>query len=76
MEMVPARFNRSQTSKFTPITVKEGGARAELLRKRLNDNSSQATISPICKKRQFAPNCLIDQLINNFLEIEIKRVNK
>ena len=43
-----------------------------------SDNSSQAsvnsshfekaTIRPICKKRQFIPNCLIDQQITNLLK--------
>ena len=41
-----------------------------------SDYSSQAAIRPICEKRQFAPNCLIDQLINNLLKIEIKELNE
>ena len=48
-------------------------------------DSSQATIHPKfqkatnrpeCKKRQFVPYCLIDQLINNLKKIEIKEFNK
>ena len=35
-----------------------------------------ATIRPICEKRQFVPNRLIDQLINNLLKIEINESNK
>ena len=46
-----------------------------------SDNSSQAfrpktTIRPICKKRQFVPNCLIDQLITNLLKVETKEIIK
>ena len=43
------------------------------------DNSSHfenATIRPICKERQFAPNCLIDQLITNLLKVEMKEIIK
>ena len=38
-----------------------------------SDNSSRA---PILKQRQFVPNCLIDQLINNILQIETKELKK
>ena len=50
-----------------------------------SDNSSQVAVRPILKRRQFVPflksdnssqNCLIDQLINNLLKIEIKELNK
>ena len=44
-----------------------------------SDNSShfeKATIRPICKKRQFVPNCLIDQLITNLLKVETKEIIK
>ena len=36
----------------------------------------KATIRPICKKRQFVPNCLIDQLITNLLKVETKEIIK
>ena len=36
----------------------------------------KATFRPICKKRQFVPKFLIDQLLNNLLKIEITKLNK
>ena len=36
----------------------------------------KATIRPICKKRQFVPNCLVDQLITNLLKVETKEIIK
>ena len=36
----------------------------------------KATIRPIGKKRQFVPNCLIDQLITNLLKVEMKEIIK
>ena len=36
----------------------------------------KATIRPICKMRQFIPNCLLNQLINNLLKIEINELNE
>ena len=35
-----------------------------------------ATVRPICKKRQFVPNCLIHQLTTNLLKVEMKEIIK
>ena len=47
------------------VTIRPKFQKATIRPKRSSSHFEKATIRPICKKREFVPNCLIDQLINN-----------
>ena len=74
-QFVP-RENSSQATirpKFRKATIR---LKRQFVPSVISSHFKKATIRPICKKRQFVPNSLIDQLITNLLKVETREIIK